>query len=42
MPLNELLREWRKIYLEMLARGISVEEALDDIAHLMLAKEEDG
>ena len=38
LPLNELFGEWRKIYLEMIARGLSVEQALEQISNLMLGK----
>jgi hypothetical protein len=35
LPLDEIFAEWRKIYLEMLSRGASTEEALQAIANLM-------
>jgi hypothetical protein len=36
LPLSELFGHWREVYLEMLARGLSTEEALEQLSHLML------
>lgn len=40
LPLDEIFREWRKIYLEMIARGLSTQEALEEVSRLMVGEAE--